>query len=425
MTAPSGAVALSPAQAIPPADIGMLPPPPPEPVISDTPVLPGPPNADTGPGDPGNRFYISAEYLLWWFKKSHVPVPLVTTTSRPDLTPTAALGQDGTSILLGNQNLDTSTRHGGRITAGLWCDDRREIGVEASYFFLASHTVTQSVSSSGEANAPILAVPFFADDLGMETTFVLASPSTLAGAATLSLTSRLQGAELNGAVRVCRGGAFGLDVLAGFRFVELRENLSFATTSLGIESPGAGSNNGLILNTLDQFNTHNRFYGGQLGVRAEYRMGDLFVGARAKLALGDMHQVALIDGSATTNFFNAPAGGPFTGVPTQILPGSGIFAQPTNIGRTSRHEFEAVPEIGVSVGYEFMDGVRAFVGYDLLYLSSVLRPGNQIDRTITFSQTLQNTIAGNASAPGDRPIVPLAGSSFWAQGVNFGVEWRY
>jgi hypothetical protein len=408
-------------------DAAMTPPPPVEPVIISSPTLPYATSANGGVAwDSSRRFYVGAEYLLWWTKKSPVPVPLVTTTTDLTQMPPATVGTVGTSVVLGNQDLDTSTRSGARFTVGWWCDARGELGLEANYFFLASRSVTRSVGSNGGPNDPLLAVPFFADDLGTESSFTIAFPSTLAGAAEVRLTSRLQGAELNGMVKTCDYPDFQFDVLAGFRFLDLHENLSFATASIGVMDPNAlPTNNGMILNTLDQFDTQNYFYGFQLAARAEYHTGNLFVNALAKLALGDMHQIAHINGAAATNVFNAPAGGPFTGVPAQVIPGSGIFAQATNIGRTSRHEFEAVPEIDINVGYKITRGLCAFLGYDFLYLSNVIRPGNQIDRTITFSQTIQNTIAGNASAPGDRPLVPLTGSSFWAQGLSFGVEWRY
>ena len=76
----------------------------------------------------------------------------------------------------------------------------------------------------------------------------------------------------------------------------------------------------------------NDFYGWQVGTRAEARWGDFEFRASAKLALGEMHEVENLNGFAVTNFFNAPAGGPFTGVPTQIAPGSGTFVQPSNQG---------------------------------------------------------------------------------------------
>jgi hypothetical protein len=372
-----------------------------------------------------SRWWVGAEYLLWWFKNSPVPVALATTTSTPDLTPTAALFQEGTSVLLGNQDLDTGARHGVRFTGGVWVDSRHTVAFEAGYFIFASHTVSRGIVSNGQADAAILAVPFFDADTGAENSFVIAAPSSLAGSAVLSLTSRLQGAEINGCVRTCSGGNLRLDVLGGFRFLDLRENLSFATASLGIQEPGPDTNNGFVLNTLDQFNANNQFYGWQIGIRAEYRLGDLILTATGKAAFGDTHEVANLSGTATTNFFNAPPGGPFTGVSVQSIPGAGTFVQATNIGRTSRHEFAIVPEINLNVGYQLTDAIRVFAGYDLLFLSNVIRAGNQIDRTINSSETIQSAIAGTSGSPGSRPAVPLTGSEFWAQGVNFGLEFRY
>jgi hypothetical protein len=269
-------------------------------------------------------------------------------------------------------------------------------------------------------------VPFFDPDLGAENTFVLASPGFVAGGALVTLTSRLQGAEANGLVTFLSRPGLRASVLAGFRYVDLRENLTFANTSTGVQDPTAEmSNNGLIVSTQDQFDTHNQFYGWQVGLSGEYRQGGLSVSAFAKLALGDMNEAVTVSGASATNFFNAPAGGPFTGVPTQVVPQSGIFAQPTNVGRITRHEIAVVPAVGVNVGYEVVSGLRVFVGYDFLYLSDVVRPGNQIDRTVSTAQTVPGAVAGIAPAPGTRPVMILSGSEFWAQGLNVGLEYRY
>jgi hypothetical protein len=388
-------------------------------------VSPGPEGIpwQRDPSVDGERFWFGAEYLLWWFRNSPLPVPLVTTTANPDLTPTAAFNQLGTSVLLGNQGIDTGTRHGARITAGAWLDNRHTIGLEGNYFFVASHTVTQNVNSPG---TPILAIPFFDADAQAESSFVQASPSSMAGGAVLSLSSRLQGAEINALFKTCSIESFRFQVLGGFRYLELTENLNFATSSVGIQDPAVdGSNNGLALNTLDQFNTRNTFYGFQLGARAEYRLGDFSLSATGKLALGESYQVANLIGSATTNFFNAPTGGPFTGVPVQTLPGTGTFVQASNQGTSTRHEFAAVPEVGVNFGYEVVAGLRVFFGYDLLYFSKVLRPGNLIDRSFNAAQTVQSAVAGNPAAPGTFPAIILRGSDFWAQGINLGLEYRY
>jgi hypothetical protein len=386
----------------------------------------GPPGADGGPEAPGpaaeERAWFTAEPLLWWFKGSPFPVPLVTTTSDPTVLPVAALGPPTTSVVLGNQNVGQEARYGARFQAGYWLDDHATIGLDAGYFFVASQSTTQQVRSSGLPGSPTLATPFVDGDLFTESSFVFAGPGTAAGLASLSLTSRLQGAEVNGVVAVYSSPSWRVNVLGGFRFLDLRENATFATFSTGTQAPGAGSNNGLVLNTVDQFDTQNQFYGCQIGARAEYRLDGLFVNASVKIGVGEAHQVATIAGSATTNFFNAPAGVPFTGVPVQFLPGSGTFAQPSNAGQASRDQVAWAHQVGIKVGYQFTQGLCAFVGYDFLYLSNVARPGNQIDRVINVEQTVQNAIAGNPTTTGARPVELLTGSAFWAQGINLGVE---
>ena len=376
------------------------------------------------PSPLAGRLWFSTDYLLWWFKRSPLPVPLVTTTSDLTSQPPAALLQPATSTVLGDQNLGTGAHSGGRFGAGLWIDGRGTIGIEGNYFFLANRTVIQAVSSTGDVNSQVLAVPFFDADAGAESSFLLAFPGAQAGAASVVLTNRLQGAELNGVVAALAGPNLRFEVLAGFRFLDFHENLTFTTTSTGIEPPDGG-NNGLILNTTDQFDADNRFYGWQVGARGEYLLGNLVLGAWAKFALGDMSQTMIINGFTETNFFNAPPGGPFTGVPTGIISGQGTFAQPSNVGRANRHELVVVPEVGARVGYQFASWARAFVGYQFLYVSNVVRPGDQIDRNINVSQTVQNAVAGNPSAPGSLPAVNLTGSSFWAQGLSLGVEFRF
>jgi hypothetical protein len=376
---------------------------------------------DLGDNGQGRRWYASADYLLWRFKDSSLPVPLLTTTSDPTSTPVAAFNDPNTSVLLGNENVGGGLHQGARFTIGSWLDDRRQIGLEGAYFFLANKTTVRSATSDGTPGSPILAVPFFDEDAGAENTFVIASPGNFAGAAVLSLTSKLQGADVEGAVQAFDSEDLHLEVLVGGRFIELTENLNYATSSTGLSDP----NTDLILNTVDQFGVRNDFYGWQVGTRAGARWGAFEVQATAKFALGEMHQVGNFNGYAVTNFFNAPAGGPFTGAPTQIVPGSGTFVQPSNQGRFSRDVIAVAPEVGVTLGYRLADSLRVFAGYDFLYLSNVIRPGDQIDRGINFSQTVQSQIAGNAAAAGTRPAATLVGSDFWAQGLHLGLELRY
>jgi hypothetical protein len=365
-----------------------------------------------------SRIWLSAEYLLWWFKDSPLPVPLVTTSTNLNVAVPGAIGQSGTVVLIGNRGIETDERNGARFTAGMWLDCDHTMGVEGNYFFIASKTVSQGVVSNGTT---LLAVPFFNADNMMESAFVRAMPGVTSGSALLTLTSRLQGAELNGVLNLGNRGRTRLELLGGFRWIDFEEHLNFATTSLGIQTalPPTG-NNGLVFDTLDRIRTRNDFYGGQLGLRGERQHGNWFVNGSVKVALGDMFEQANRRGTFTSNVFNSPAGGA-----VQSFSGFGAFVQPSNSGGAHRHEFAVVPEVGVNVGYSVRNGLRVFMGYDFLYISDVLRPGKQIDRTINFSQTVDSIAQGNGFTPGNRPGPGLTSSDFWAQGINFGVELRY
>ncbi len=380
---------------------------------------------DSAPGE-DDRFWFGARGLTWWFKSSPFPIPLVTTTTDLTTQPLAGLGPTTTSVLLGNQSLGTGAHGGAHLYAGTWVDAQRTVAFEAGYFIVSNQSVVRSVTSSGQAGSPALAVPFFDVDATAESTFTLASPGIASGGAVLSLRNQLQGAEANGLVTVCSAAGLRVDILAGFRFLDLREDAGFATFSTGTQPPGPGSNNGLILNTDDRFNTHNQFYGCQIGARGEYRLENFLFNATAKVGLGEAYQVVTLGGATVTNFFNAPAGGPFTGAPTQLIPGTGTFVQASNVGRASRDQMAVVGEVGLSVGYQVTRWARLFVGYDFLYWSNVARPGNQVDRFINSSQTLQSSIlTGNPTATGTRPAEVVTGSSFWAQGINLGLELNF
>jgi len=69
---------------------------------------------------------------------------------------------------------------------------------------------------------------------------------------------------------------------------------------------------------------------------------------------------------------------------------------------------------------------RLFVGYSFLYLSDVAQPGNQIDRSLNVTRIPFNT-QGVAFEPGGptQPALNINSSSFWAQGINFGLELRF
>jgi len=104
----------------------------------------------------------------------------------------------------------------------------------------------------------------------------------------------------------------------------------------------------------------------------------------------------------------------------------GVLALSSNIGRQVHDQFSVVPELGVNIGCRVTRNLTAYVGYSVLYWTDVARPGDLINRTVNPSllPTSQafGTAVPNAAA---QPVSGLQHTDFWAQGVNFGLEFRY
>jgi hypothetical protein len=353
------------------------------------------------------RLWASGEALLWWIQGSPVPAPLVTSAFAD---PNAPLGF-GQNLLLGGGTLRGEEHGGARFTLGYWLDDEQTVGLEVGGFFLGRSTVSRSVGSPG---APVLATPFF-DVTGFTTAngqpgeaFAnFTEPGVTSGSARLSISNQLDGVELNAVLSDVEFGDGRIDYLAGFRTLAFDEQLDFTFSSQGIPGSRAA---GFAFTSLDTFHTRSRFYGGQLGIRGQRQLGAWNVSATGKLALGDMHETADVAGSTLTN-----------GV---VQPG-GAFAQATNSGRHTRDQFAVIPEAGLTVGYDVSRRLRVFAGYTFLYVSDVARAGNQIDRGLNATQIVGIAGPGAVLAGPPRPTVDLRDSDLWAQGINFGVQFKY
>ena len=264
--------------------------------------------------------------------------------------------------------------------------------------------------------------PFFNINTGMQDRELTTNPAFSTGSLQVNSSSSLWGAELNKRVLLWAGCDFDVTGLVGFRYLNLKEQLrieenSFLTQNLF--APGqvvpaffAGDN----IFTFDRFDTHNRFYGGQVGVNGEWRRGPWSLDARASSS----PSASRIKPSTSTA---ASASTRATGA-VQNFPG-GLYALPNaNIGHFAQTRFAVVPEVGVKLGYNITDNIRVHVGYDFLYWSSVVRPGDQIDTALDANR-IPNFGGAFPPAQQPRPIVPFRTSSYWALGLNAGVEWRY
>ena len=356
---------------------------------------------------PVDRVYGSAEYLVWFTKADHVP-PLVTTGPPSS---NGILGQPGTVVLFGgpHTSINDDVRQGGRFTLGYWLDDCHQCAIEGTYFFLGDETTNFNANSNA---FPLLARPFFRANTNSEFSEIATGSGFATGSVSVQAPSSLWGAELNARHNLCCGCTYKVDGLAGFRYLDLAEGVHITENLIESPTQGQFANDHVVV--TDRFDTHNQFYGGQVGLDGEVRRGRFFVDLRGKVALGDNHQTLTIQGA---QIITDPAGN------VQTFRG-GLLALPSNIGRFTSEHFSVVPELGVSLGYQVTDQLRVTVGYNLLYWTSVIRPGEQIDRVVDETQ-IPNFGAIHPPAGQNRPMVLFKQSDYWAQGLTFGLEFRY
>jgi hypothetical protein len=386
----------------------------------------------------GNRWYVSAEYLLWWLKGDRTP-PLVSSGSQ-----TLPIQ----SVLYGGNELGTDPQSGARFTIGWWFGDCHLWAIEADAFVVHQNNHFRA-SSNGEpalgrpiidqsplaflrdpaTGLVILPTPGANPRFGLPNAELVAflPPSAvqggLAGSVDVERKSTFWGTDLN--LRrnlLCGPGGGFLDLFFGYRMLGLEESLTIGESLLAVGNqvgvlPGGATAllvpNGTALMVTDRFSVNNKFYGGQVGLNGEWHFGCWSLGGKFGVALGNTQQVVDITGVTMSM---TPGGGVTSGV------GGLLALQGTNIGHYSRNRFAVVPEGTLTVGYQFTQCLRGFIGYNFLYWSDVVRPGQQIDLNVNRTFQPGSPIPRTGAAV---PAFSFNSSDFWAQGMTVGLELRF
>jgi hypothetical protein len=308
--------------------------------------------------------------------------------------------------LIGNTTFSGRDESGSRFTIGKWLDD--DSSCEISYFSVSQGSGV-AISSGGNL---VLGRPFFNITTGAEDAVAVALPAQVTGGVLVQEDSRLWGGEATSRRRLCCGENYQVQGLVGLRYMELVEGLSvIENQSILPTVPVIG---GLGANSIDQFGTRNRLYMGQFGLEVEWGCGCFFVNARAKLAMGAGVEEATIAGRTTT-----------TATPPGTFVNGSFLALPTNIGSQQRTDFVLASEFGLNVGCVILECMRVSLGYNVLGLSDVLRPGNQIDRVINPAQLTPGSFGGIGPAVPPRPSFTFRDSAFWVQGLTATLEVRF
>lgn len=353
--------------------------------------------------------YGRAEYILWWVNGTEVPA-LVTTSPAGTARPNAGvLGAPGTAIVFGNNEIDYDAFSGGRFTLGFCLPNHPGCSFESTFFFLGGRSNNFAAGSNG---SPILARPINNVRTGEEEAQLVAFPDVVVGGVIVHSETRLWGIEGNFRKQLCCGCNGQVDLLVGFRYLELSEELDIAEdlTTLAAEGGGVGTR----IQVRDSFHTRNNFYGGQLGLEGERRLGRWVLGGTAKVGIGVMQQQLNINGATR---FAVPGAAP-------TVERGGLLALPTNIGQYRTSQFAVVPEVGVRLGYQLTECLRLYAGYNFLYASNVVRPGENIDRVVNKTQ-IPTAFGPSPLVGAARPMVLFRSSDFWAHGVSVGLELKY
>lgn len=379
------------------------------------------------------RAYASADYILWWVRRGPLPLQPLVTTGDPNQPNAGILGASPSatqSLFGGGDALQWGGSSGIRINAGLNLGEGDALGLEMSGFLLPRQSIDFNVASTGPG-VPLISRPIFDNLNHVESVYDVSAfdPVTkkprVSGRLDLEATTEMWGYEINITAHPGTDRGANIDLYGGFRSMGLDEQLRIRTDSTPGQ-PGLITFNNtavdlptdhVIIN--DFFGTTNRFYGPQIGGGFNWQVDRLGATLTGKIAAGVNHQRVTINGDSALVQ---------AGTETNRAVG-GILAQKSNIGEYSRDEFCLVPELGVQVDYAIARWLRVRFGYNLLYWSSVVRPGSQIDRNIDITQVptdqrLASTIAGQAP-PTIRPAFTFRDTDLWVHGLTVGVEVRY
>jgi hypothetical protein len=362
-----------------------------------------------------SRFWVSGDYLLWWVKSGSPGQALATSGPPGSL---GILGAPGTIVVVGNSPLDYGEHSGVRITLGGWVDRGGLLGFEASGFGLDSQS-TRQAAASDLTGTPVLSRPVIDALNGASAISPVAFPGAYYGSVLMIASDQLWGGEVNLLGSLVRSSCISADMIIGFRYVGLEEDMAVASTSTLLGGVGGFLGTAVTapasIGILDRFDTRNDFYGGQIGTRAEFHWGRLYGEVRGTIGLGANHQTIAIAGyTSLTTPGNLP-----TAVP------AGLLAVGTNGIRSEVDHFTVLPEARLKVGYQITSHMGVFVGWTLLYWYDVIRPGDQTQLTVN-PHYVPSSLSYNPAAGGPaQPSIPWQRTDFWATGLNVGLEFRF
>ncbi len=353
------------------------------------------------------RLWFRGEYLGWMTKGQRLP-PLVTSSAWGTPIDSAGdLDDVDTRILFGHRTIHDQLRSGGRMTVGYWWDPSQQGGIEASYFGVDGHDV--HYRERGESDL-ILARPFYDLNAGAGDSLLISYPGVMDGLIDIQADMEFSGAELLLRRMATISPTSRVDFVAGYRYARLMDQLAIRESLAPLDA-ASGFLPGTFVERSDLFQSVNEFHGGQLGVIVDWIGERWAIQARGKIGVGATQTANVIAGETAT----------WDPVPETLSTTSGgLLALPSNIGHYRNGGFSTFSEFGLSLEYNVACQLKVSLGYTLIFWTELARAGDQVQLDVNPSQ-----IGGGALIGSPRPRFPAARTDFWAQGLNFGVEYLF
>lgn len=318
------------------------------------------------------RFYGGVEYIMQWFENQRVP-PLVVIVPPP-----AQQIGPASRILYGGQPIDFGGLDGIRATAGYWLDSQQRWAVELSGFLTEPISQNLAVVYDGADTNPVVLAR---TDGTLAIAALIGVPGVQRGAVTVSQDTRLWGAESNIVLNSNDCRQWRLELLGGFRYLDLDESLDIA----GFSGPLVGQPN---YYQADSFDARTQFWGPQFGSKLTAAWGVFSLSVISKLGVGVSHLAVQRTGESLS--------------PLGRIEQGGLLVTPLNFGRDTTDRAAALSETTIQVGWQWSKCVATTVGYNFLYLTSSARVGDQIS-----------------------PIGGINATDFYTNGITFGLSCRY
>ena len=269
--------------------------------------------------------------------------------------------------------------------------------MDVTYTFLGSKAATFDQTSDGSM---ILARPFFDASTSLQNSVIIAYPDQQTGTIAIRNANQLNSVEVLFRRAMIRQCDRQLDFVVGYRFGRFDESLSVDGSSTYI-SPVGQIPVGTMIQESDLFDARNEFNGAEFGFVSNVRYCRWTLGLFTKLALGGTRSQVRVSGSTVVTAPDQPV----------AVSDGGLLALPTNSGTIEQDRFSVVPELGITLGYDVTERLKATFGYTFLYWSNVMRPGDQIDTNVNPTQFSDGRLVG-FPAPESKSVV----TDFWRRG---------